>query len=320
MSDNVKKVLLAGAGNMAAEYVKVLDALDAEAVIVGNRKESVDVFNEKTGKHAIAGGVAQFLKDNENSFEFAIVAVNVNKLFEVTKQLVNANVKNILVEKPGGLKKSDMDELLKLADERHVNVYIAYNRRFYASVEAAKKIIDEDGGLLSFNFEFTEWAHIMEKLSHPDEVMQRTFLCNSTHAVDLAFYLGGFPKEMKCQRSGGLTWHTAGSVYSGCGVTECDIPFVYQANWEAPGRWSVELLTKQHRLYLRPMEKLQIQNKGSVAIDFCEIDDKIDTDFKAGLYGQTKAFLTGEGVEKLCTLEQQRKHLDVYAQISGEDY
>jgi predicted dehydrogenase len=320
MSDNVKKVLLAGAGNMAAEYVKVLDALGAEAVIVGNRQASVDAFNEKTGKHAVAGGVAEFLKDNKNSFEFAIVAVNVNQLFEVTKTLINSNVKNILVEKPGGLKKSDMDELLKLADERHANVYIAYNRRFYASVEVAKKIIDEDGGLLSFNFEFTEWSHVIEKLTHPDEVMQRFFLCNSTHAVDLAFYLGGFPKELKCQRNGGLAWHKAGSVYSGCGVTERDIPFVYQANWEAPGRWSVEFLTKQHRLYLRPMEKLQIQNKGSVAIDFCEIDDKIDTDFKAGLYAQTKAFLTGEGAEKLCTLVAQRKHMDVYADISGEEY
>jgi predicted dehydrogenase len=320
MSDNVKKVLLAGAGNMAAEYVKVLDALGAESVIVGNREESVNAFNEKTGKNAVAGGVAEFLKNNENSFEFAIVAVNVNKLSEVTGQLINANVKNILVEKPGGLKKSDMDELLKLADERHVNVYIAYNRRFYASVEAAKKIIDEDGGLLSFNFEFTEWSHVIEKLTHPDEVMQRFFLCNSTHAVDLAFYLGGFPKELKSQISGSLAWHKAGSVYSGCGVTESEIPFVYQANWEAPGRWGVELLTKQHRLYLRPMEKLQIQNKGSVAIDFCEIDDKIDTDFKAGLYAQTKAFLTGDGAEKLCTLGQQRKHMDVYAQISGEEY
>jgi hypothetical protein len=150
--------------------------------------------------------------------------------------------------------------------------------------------------------------------------MQRFFLCNSTHAVDLAFYLGGFPKELKSQIGGGIAWHKAGSVYSGCGVTESDVPFVYQANWEAPGRWGVELLTKQHRLYLRPMEKLQIQNKGSVAIEFCDIDDKKDTDFKAGLYAQTKAFLTGEGAEKLCTLGQQREHMEVYAQISGEDY
>jgi predicted dehydrogenase len=320
MSNNVKNVLLVGAGNMAAEYMKVLDALGAEAVIVGNRKESVDAFNEKTGKHAVSGGVEQFLKDNETSFEFAIVAVNASKLSEATKHLINANVKNILVEKPGGLKKSDFDELLKLADEHHANVYIGYNRRFYASVSEAKKIIEEDGGLLSFNFEFTEWPHVLEKRSHPDEVMQRMFFCNSTHVADLVFYLSGFPKELKTQRSGGLAWHKAGSVYSGCGVTERDIPFTYQANWEAPGRWGVELLTKQHRLYLRPLEKLQIQNKCSVAIDSCDIDDKIDKDFKAGVYAETKAFLTGEGAEKLCTLAAQRKHMDVYEQISGEDY
>lgn len=50
-----------------------------------------------------------------------------------------------------------------------------------------KKIIAEDGGITSFNFEFTEWAHVIEKLDYPREVFENWFFVNSTHVVDLAF-------------------------------------------------------------------------------------------------------------------------------------
>ena len=64
-------------------------------------------------------------------------------------------------------------------------------------------------------------------------------------------------------------------------VSPTQVPlFSYQANWNAPGRWGIEILTSQHRLYLRPMEKLQIQNTGSVDISEVEIDDQLDKEFK----------------------------------------
>lgn len=320
MSDHVKKVLLVGTGLMALEYIKVLKALKVESIVVGNRVTSVEIFKDKTGQNVLSGGVENYVNNYNDIPDYAIVAVNVTNLYRVTSNLIKAKISNILVEKPGGFSISEMEKLIKLARENQSRVYIAYNRRFYTSVEVAKKFIAEDGGLLSFNFEFTEWYHVIEKTEHPDDIKQKWFLMNSSHVVDLAFYLAGIPKEMSVYKSGGLKWHNVGSIYNGCGVTENDIPFTYQANWEAPGRWGVELLTAKHRLYLRPLEKLQIQKKGSVEIQDYDLDDKIDTAYKAGLYNEVKAFLYEVGIEKLCTLEEQRKHMDIYSEISGEEY
>ena len=110
--------------------------------------------------------------------------------------------------------------------------------------------------------------------------------------VDLAFYLGGKPKEISSFVSGGLDWHPSASIFSGAGVCETGALFSYQANWESAGRWSVEMLTKDHRLIFRPMEKLQIQKKGSVKIDFdIDIDYSLDEKFRPGLYRQTESFI-----------------------------
>jgi predicted dehydrogenase len=320
MSDNIKRVLLVGTGNMAYEYIKILDTLNVETIVVGNREESVRAFKEKTGRKAIAGGVENYLEGIDDVPDYAIVAVSASKLYEASVAVVRSGIKHILIEKPAVYTVEQAEELIRLKKDNESEVYIGYNRRFYSSVEVAKKIIEEDGGLMSFNFEFTEWSHVISKLHQPDEIFQRVFLGNSSHVVDLAFYLAGTPKEMASYIRGGLPWHKAGSIYHGCGVTEEDIPFVYQANWEAPGRWGVELLTSKHRLYLRPIEKLQIQDNGSVAVNFYELDDRLDTEYKPGLYNEVRALLYGEGKEKFCTLEEQKKHMSAYAKISGEKY
>ncbi|MDC3200256.1 transposase [Porticoccaceae bacterium] len=40
----------------------------------------------------------------------------------------------------------------------------------------------------------------------------------------------------------------------------------YKGYWEAPGRWSLEFITNENRYFLRPMEKLSCQKKGSLDI------------------------------------------------------
>lgn len=323
MSDNVKKVLLVGTGAMAEEYVKVMDGLGVEYIIAGNSKESVDRFNESMGQQAYCGGIEKFLDiyPAEKLPEYAIVAVNGKMLYETTRLLLQAGVSKILVEKPGVVLKAQIEELDHLSKEKNATVFIAYNRRFYCSVKKAKEFIEQDGGILSMNFEFTEWQHVIEKTDHPDEIKQKWFLMNSSHVVDLAFYLSGKPKEITTYKDGSLCWHNAGSRYVGCGVTEQNVLFNYQANWEAPGRWGIEILTRSHRLYLRPMEKLQVQNNGTIIVENCEIDDEIDVKYKAGLYNEVNAFLNpSEAIAPLCTLEEQKENIKLYEEISGEEY
>lgn len=309
-----KKILLVGAGPMAVDYFKVLKALNYEVTVVGRSEKSALDFESKTGQKAFAGGLTSFLKSSASEFEAAIVAVGVEQLASATAELINHDVRSILVEKPAGMNRKEIEDLAILATSKKADVFVAYNRRFYSSVLKAEEIIKTDGGVSSFNFEFTEWAHVIEPLQKAPGVKETWLLANSTHVIDLAFYIGGKPAVMNSYTSGQLSWHKH-SVYSGAGRSVTGALFSYQANWEAPGRWVLEVLTKNSRLIFKPMEELQIQVKGSVAINKVEIDNTLDTQFKPGLHRQTEAFLVKE-YSKLKSITQQLEDAKIYEQIA----
>ena len=313
-------IWLIGSGQMACEYARVLDGLEREYLVIGRGERSAAEFKSKTGRDVITGGLSGFLINKPKMPYCAIVCVGIESLNNVSQILVEYGVSLILIEKPGGIHRAEIIALKKQSDQAGCDIYIAYNRRFYSSVIEAKKIIRDDGGVNSFNFEFTEWSNIIEKLNKEPAVKERWFFANSTHVVDTAFFLGGIPIEYSCYTAGKqrLAWHPASSIYCGAGVTDMDALFSYQANWLAPGRWSLELLTCKSRLILRPMEDLQIQNNGSVEIRPYPLDNKLDKNYKPGLYLQVKAIL-GEDKKNLCHLNDHIKILDVYYRIAGYD-
>ena len=318
MSDNIK-LLLAGAGYMGKEYSKVLSAQGIDFDVVCRSQSTAEKFLEETGIRPFTGGTEAALSEMGYVPERAIVAVSVNQLKQTVIVMIEKGVREILVEKPGGMNRNDIREICEAAEKHDAKVYVAYNRRFYASTEKAKEIIKADGGVSSFNFEFTEWGFKIEKTSHPKEVKEEWLLANSTHVIDLAFYLGGFPEEISTYCEGSLPWHSRASKYAGAGRSAGDVLFSYQANWDAPGRWAVEMLTESHRLYLKPMEKLFIQNRGSVAVEEVEIDDEFDTKFKPGLYRQVEAFMSDVQDDRLVKIEDQLLHMDVYEKIECLD-
>jgi predicted dehydrogenase len=294
MSHNLNNnIWLIGAGQMAVDYYRVLNDLDLSINVIGRGKLSANIFSETTGLKPFIGGLDKFLSDKPKKPSHAIVAVGAEKLTGITKQLLEYDVKNLLIEKPAGLNKREIKEVVNIAKAKKANVYVGYNRRFYASVMKAKEIIKYDGGVTSFNFEFTEWTHVIEQLQKTDYIKEHWFLGNSTHVVDLAFYLGGKPKEISPYSAGGLSWHPSASIFSGAGVSETGALFSYKANWESAGRWGVEVLTKRCRLIFQPLEKLKIQKRGSIEIkDVEDINYSLDQKYKPGLFNQTKTFLS----------------------------
>ena len=214
----------------------------------------------------------------------------------------------------------DFKLLKSLSDEHSATVNIAYNRRFYASTRLAKKYITEDGGVSSFQFEFTEWLHTFEKFGTLSQVLSWLFLGNSTHVVDLAFFLGGKPKEITCYKKRNDSICSGYNViFAGAGISETEALFSYQANWMAPGRWGVEVMTANHRLIFRPLEKLQVQQMKTTRIDFADADYTLDIDYKPGLYLETAAFLEhNEDFKDLCSLDEQLSNLSIYQKISGD--
>lgn len=307
-------IVILGAGPMACEYSKILHALQIPFTVIGRSEKSAQNFYEATGFNAITGGYESYFSSNTSFFSHAIIAVGEKKLGEAARAAINAGIKTVLVEKPGGIDSADIRLLAETARKNNAQVAIGYNRRFYASVEKAKSIIAEDGGLLSFNFEFTEWGHVIANLEKEEGVKENWFLANSSHVIDLAFHLGGTPKTLTAYTASSLPWHPNAAIYAGSGVTETGALFSYQANWQAPGRWALECLTRKHRLYFRPMEKLQIQKIGSVALEDVILDDALDYDFKPGLYKQTHAFINNFGL--LPSIDEQISMLSWYEKIN----
>lgn len=312
----IKNILIVGVGSIAKEYIKIVQDLGHDLTIVGRSEKNVQKFNNlKLGENAHSGGVDKFLKKNQRKIDCAIVAVGISSLADVVKTLLENEIQKILVEKPGFNSEYELDDIVELANKKKAKVLIAYNRRFFSSVNKAIEIIKQDGGVSSFNFEFTEWGGQVGNLGYPEEIMSNWFMANSSHVVDLAFYIGGQPKEMNSYAKDGFKWHSPIN-FVGSGISVNGALFCYKANWNAPGRWGLEFLTKNYRLILKPMERLQIQQKNSLKIDFCnDVDYNLDNDYKPGFYNQTKSFIMGK-YEKFCSItDQKNNYMNIYNKI-----
>lgn len=312
----MENIWIIGAGNIAQEYSKILKELDYSYTIIGRGENNAKAFAKANNHDVIIGGLDNYILSSPPVPKYAIVATDLGSLSENCITLMKYGVKNILCEKPGFQYPIELKKVLNEVNEFKSNIFYAYNRRFYASVRKVEEIIKEDGGITSFNFEFTEWSHVIEKLNKPKDNLNNWFYANSTHVIDLAFFLGGNIVQINSFTSGELTWHKP-VVFSGAGITDKGALFNYAANWAAPGRWGIEILTAKHRLYLKPIEQLQIQNIGSVLVSPVEIDDYYDKKFKPGFYQETKAFLEGD-YSRLCSFKEQFYHIEnIYEKIIG---
>ena len=307
---------LIGAGIMAQDYARVLIALDQPFEVIGRNESSALLFKKITGLSVKTGGLAYNLKKSTSAPQIAIVAVAVEELSNVTKELINAGTKYILLEKPGALNFQEIYSLNLLANEKKAQVFIAYNRRFYHSVEQLKQFIKEDGGILSVKFEFTEWTHSIKPLKKSHSVKEHWLIGNSSHVIDLVFHLCGKPKNWKYWNAGNLDWHPASARFCGSGITDQGIMFSYLSDWQAPGSWGLELMTIKRRFILRPMEQLKVIELGSIIIKDVEEKKKIDKDFKPGLFLQTKSFLDRDD-SLFCTLSEQVENIRIYSKIAG---
>jgi predicted dehydrogenase len=321
MSHNLtKNVWLIGAGKMSVEYVKVLAAMGITPLVIGRGEASANEFAKLTGIDVVTGGLPNFLKSNPPKPTAVIIAVNVLELAAATRQVLDYAQPRILVEKPAGINARQLQDIQD--GIRTADVFIAYNRRFFASVQKAKDIIEDDGGPVACTFEFTEWGHVIEKqVSHrPAEELAHWALANSSHIFDLAFFLSGEPEKLSSYTTGGLSWHPSASRFSGSGITKRGATLSYHANWDAPGRWKVEVMSSNYRVLLCPLEKLQLQKKGSVAWEDIALEDELDQSYKPGLHAMVSTFFADIPSSNLCDFSELKETLNDYQRIAGYVY
>lgn len=309
-------IWLIGAGNMSVDYAKVLQAQGLDFLVIGRGEFSAKKFEAHTGRNVVSGGLAKFLATSPVLPQASIVSVGVDELADTTTILLNYGVKKILVEKPAGLNSAEISGLLALTQFLKADLFVAYNRRFLSSVLEAEKIIKADGGVVSFNFEITERGGIIENLEKPASIKANWFFANTTHIVDLAFFLGGEPKELAAFTAGGNHWHPRATVFSGSGVSELGALFSYHGNWSLPGNWSLEILTASLVLIFRPLEKLRVRGIGTDNEVERDINNELDIKFKPGLYLQVKSFIEDD-YGRLCSIDEQSRASDWYSKMAN---
>ena len=317
MIDFSRNLWLVGSGTMARAYASVLQAQDVPFRVIGRSPASAESFRQATGIPVMLGGLDVALAEMPPPQQ-AIVAVGIDQLKSVSQDLIGAGCKRILLEKPGALHLVDLEGIESRANRHNANVWIAYNRRFYASVNKLRELVIEDGGITSAVFEFTEWAHKISYTNKVKEVMERWLLSNSSHVLDLVFSFIGLPAhdQWHAWAEGSLAWHPSGARFNGAGLSEAGIPFSYYADWESSGRWGIEILTRKNKYILKPLEILQVIPKGSVKMENITLDDSLDKRFKPGIYLQCQDFLKGDD-KYLCSLIDQIKAFPLYARIAA---
>lgn len=308
------RVLLVGCGNIAKSYIKVLKDLEVKFDVIGNGEENAASLSKEFDFKVITGGIEKGYQKLEYQPTHAIIATPINTLCDISLFLLNRDIPNILIEKPGALSVDELSLIKRTKEQKNANVFVAYNRRFYQSVEELMKIIGEKS-VKSIIFEFTEWSHILREKEMPKYKSDNWFIANSTHLVDLAFFVGGMPKEWTSYVKSDIEWHPKGSIFSGSGITEKDILFSYHANWSAPGSWKLEVLTDEERYILRPLEELNVQKLDSFEINKINLATEIDTIYKPGFYKQINAFLYNSDDIKLLNIHDAIKNFEVFEKM-----
>ena len=134
---------------------------------------------------------------NDSSVDAVIVSVLNNSLAPIARAAIKAG-KHTLIEKPAGVSVAEIDELIALAAENHVQVRVGYNHRFHPALLRARELVDSGtlgplmflrgryghGGRVGYD---REWR-ADPKLSGGGELIDQ-----GVHLIDLAgWFLGEF--------------------------------------------------------------------------------------------------------------------------------
>ena len=124
------------------------------------------------------------------------------------------------------------------------------------------------------------------EVTKTEELVQRKF-----HSRDrYGFPLGRSLDSITAKVSSDLCWHPAGSLFVGCGHLKSGGLFSYHANWNSPGRWSIEIFTSQHRLIF--CEKLRYQQLDGFSVKDYKLEDRLDVEFKPGFSAKSGTLLS----------------------------
>jgi predicted dehydrogenase len=309
------EVGVVGTGKMAEAYVAALR-------YIGFASDQIIVVSETADRAAVVA--SRLGTRHRNDFRgcptTAIVAVTPERTPAVCRSLLEGGTRSFLIEKPGALSSGELRRLGGEIELAGGSASMALNRRFYGSVAKARELIQADGGVVAFNFEFSDLEKHVLALRAQGNWLPANFsrwgFINPVHVIDLALFLCGSPVEISARVSGELEWHPAGSEFAGVGSTKAGALFSYWATFSGAGRWRIDLSTRHRKLTLMPIESLQQQLTDSFRATAVELEPE-DAAQKPGLVRMLNEFLRPSNACLLPTIDEMVGTLAIVEEIFG---
>ncbi|OVE74926.1 hypothetical protein BVX95_00680 [archaeon D22] len=308
-----KEILIFGTSYMGEEYLKLFKDLNYQGTIIGRDEKKATSIGDKYAFKGMGGGIDSIKELNPSNFDLVVIASAIESLKDIAIECLKKGFNKVLIEKPGALNTKELTEIKKHKKDNQ-EIWIAYNRRYFASTLKIREIMEKETTQACF-FDFTDREKDIILTDKSILVKNNWGFANSSHVIDMAFFLIGLPSKIESMRSGSMTQHPLGTTFVGHGSTKLCL-FSYFATWSGGGRWNVEISTEKGRYKLSPLEELHFCEKNQFSWSKIKLNNQDDIDFKPGLKKMVESVLK-EGDILLPTLEDQIKLGDVANQIFG---
>jgi predicted dehydrogenase len=255
-----------GYGNMGREFVAALRDLGVPRIHVCSRFEtSSSELDDLPGVVTTSGGY-EALTESVTHKDVAVIATPIAVLAGAARHLARCGFRNVLIEKPVSLHSREIEVLAAEMEAAGVEAFVGYNRVAYPAFQEARSRAAEDGGITSCVYTFTEFVDRIGPGHFTTDELARWGVANSLHVMSMAHGFIGLPEAWTGYRDQGrraVSWHPAGAVFVGSGISTEGIPFTYHADWGSRGRWSVEINTAKASYRLCPLESLLRKTKAT---------------------------------------------------------
>lgn len=326
---NRPRLALIGCGKIAEFHAAAFREAGFDLQMVCSRPSStrVQLFAERHGIPHVYHSVDEIFRAREE-WDALLIAISIPNTMDVLVQALDAG-KPVLVEKPVVFRSN---ELLPLA-ELDLPVLVGYNRRFYRTVQEARREVEEGPPVLA-QLSIPESITYSQN-SQDDPSYLRPFFANTVHGLDMTRYIFGDLSVEHVQRissDSGTKIALAATL-----ITPNGSVVQFTANWGSPANFSLDINRPGRRLELRPFEaavayegmevqeptdQTPIRTYVPKTVGVVDIGD-IDRQFKPGFVAQAQALgalVRGEETVPAARLVDAYEVLKLAEQLAGEVY
>jgi predicted dehydrogenase len=171
------KLALIGTGNIAHFHCEAFAEAGFEISHAAGslNSKTVEEFGKKHSIKNVFSNPHDILK-NHQEWDAVLLSTPIDKNIDYLEGILELN-KPALIEKPVAINKVD---LLRFKENDFKNIRVAYNKRFYSTIQRAKEFIKNE-----------DFVHLRMEL--PENIKStrnyEDVLSNSCHGIDLLFYL-----------------------------------------------------------------------------------------------------------------------------------